>query len=325
MSGTGGPPEGPRDPHQVLEEAMARIAVLEQEARARAEALAAPTPSMGINNPTPSHRPRLEGNAWKNVTTFVNLHKTDGTPDILVSYLEKIYGDPNSTERAARGLMQLRQGEKQSFAKFLPLLEKSFAEAGAMDWPDQAKRPLLLSALNSTMMTALTNRGIPKTFMEIVERLHDISTDLDTAANMRRGTYRPSGARPSRQNDEVYGPMDIEPPETRIGSTRARNSSGYPSKHPEDKILLGKRAKWVDKEVMDKRKEEGRCLRCGRDRCSIRRCPLKPARRPDRTPSRSPSPKSKTKVSRARPEVKEAAYEDDDDSDNAPSDESENA
>ncbi len=75
---------------------------------------------------------------------------------------------------------------------------------------------------------------------------------------------------------------------------------------------------------MDKRKEEGRCLRCGRDKCSIRKCPLKPARRPERTPSRSPSPSRKTKVSRARPEVKEAAFEDDEDSDDA-SDGSENA
>ncbi len=216
----------------------------------------------------------------------------------------------------------MKQGEKQPFAKFLPLLEKTFAEAGALSWPDDAKVPLLLKALNNTMKTALTQRGIPKSFEGIINQLHEISTDLDTMSLAKTTTSYRQPAR-HQKSEEVYDPMDIDPPETRISSAGTRNSTGYPSKRSEDKILIGKRAKWVDKEVMDKRKEEGRCLRCGRDKCSIRKCPLKPARRPERTPSRSPSPSRKTKVSRARPEVKEAAFEDED-SDDA-SDGSENA
>ncbi len=97
---------------------------------------------------------RLEGNAWKNITTFVNTHADDGTPKSLISYLDRIYGDPNAQSRAARTLYDMKQGEKQPFAKFLPLLEKTFAEAGALSWPDDAKVPLLLKALNNTMKTA---------------------------------------------------------------------------------------------------------------------------------------------------------------------------
>ncbi|KAL4732797.1 hypothetical protein BDV11DRAFT_201350 [Aspergillus similis] len=70
--------------------------------------------------------------------------------------------------------------------------------------------------------------------------------------------------------------MEWEPTTTiNINSTRAgRNRNGYPSKRPEDQALLGKRAKWVDKSEISTRWREGRCLRCGRDRCRIEQCPL---------------------------------------------------
>lgn len=59
-----------------------------------------------------------------------------------------------------------------------------------------------------------------------------------------------------------------------------RNTYGYRSKRPEDQALLGKRAKWVEKEEMDARYHEGRCLRCGRDNCRVDRCPLAAPIRP---------------------------------------------
>lgn len=66
-----------------------------------------------------------------------------------------------------------------SFLKFLPRLEKEFADADALEWHDEAKRQILLSALNKTMTNALMNRGIPATFSDLISWLHEISTDID--------------------------------------------------------------------------------------------------------------------------------------------------
>jgi hypothetical protein len=77
---------------------------------------------------------RLEKNALKNVATFVRERRDTGGPMDLLLYLERIYGDPNLTARAAQRLQSLRQGEKVPFSKFLPILEREFADAGAMEW-----------------------------------------------------------------------------------------------------------------------------------------------------------------------------------------------
>lgn len=83
---------------------------------------------------------RLEKLAWKNTGTYVKMRRNDGTPQELLDHLEGIYGDPNSKARAARRLHQMRQQEDQPFSKFLPRLEKEFADIGALEWPNEAKR-----------------------------------------------------------------------------------------------------------------------------------------------------------------------------------------
>jgi hypothetical protein len=49
----------------------------------------------------------------------------------------------------------------------------------------------------------------------------------------------------------------------------------------QNKQLAGKRAKWVNRDEMERRRKEGSCFRCGRKECRIDKCPLRPARRPD--------------------------------------------
>ncbi|KAH7110440.1 hypothetical protein EDB81DRAFT_736152, partial [Dactylonectria macrodidyma] len=79
--------------------------------------------------------------------------------------------------------------------------------------------------------------------------------------------------------------MEWEPtPATlsKVNSARSRNLHGYPSKRPQDQALVGKRAKWVNRDEMDARYAEGRCLRCGRGDCRVDTCPLAAAIRPTR-------------------------------------------
>jgi hypothetical protein len=47
---------------------------------------------------------RLEKMALKNTSTFMRERHEDGTPDDLLHYLERIYGDPNVKARAVQRL-----------------------------------------------------------------------------------------------------------------------------------------------------------------------------------------------------------------------------
>jgi hypothetical protein len=258
---------------------------------------------------------RLEGNAWKNVTTFVTLRRSNGTPSAFFTYLESLYGDPNAKTRAASRLHELKQGEHQSFAKFLPVLEREIADAGALEWHDDAKRPIILRALNSQLSNALVSRGIPGTFQEIINTLHSISTDIDmlnVQKGSRKESQQPRTTQPNaNRREEVYlagDAMDWAPTTTvSTGRAQVTNPGGFRSSRPEDQPLLGKRAQWVAKEVINQRLAEGRCLRCGRDGCVIRRCPLKAAVRPaTATPPKARSNNTRT----SRTKVTEAAYVD---------------
>ena len=89
------------------------------------------------------------------------------------------------------------------------------------------------------------------------------------------------------------------------GRTVNRNLGGFPSKRPEDRALLGKRAKWVNKTELEKRRADGRCFRCGRDGCRIERCPLAAAIRPT-TNIRSTATQERARVIKA--DIEEAIY-----------------
>jgi hypothetical protein len=214
---------------------------------------------------------RLEKLAWKNTGTFVKLRRNTGEPQALLDYLENIYGDPNIKARAARRLHQIRQPEDMSFSRFLPRLEKEFADADALDWHDEAKRQILLGALNKTMTNSLMNRGIPATFADLISRLHEISSDMD-ALDITKAERTRRSRTPGRNNDE----MDWTP-------TVSINRTEPHTKHRRPESKAPRQAQWVSQDELDQRRAEGKCLRCGRSGHLIARCALLPARPPNST------------------------------------------
>ncbi|KAK5791877.1 hypothetical protein VI817_007186 [Penicillium citrinum] len=212
--------------------------------------------------------------AMKNTATWMRERKDNGTPNELIAYLERIYGDPNIQDRAIQRLQRLRQKDDQTFEKFLPSFEREMADAGALDWPDRIKKGILLSTLNKKTYQALAARGVPSDFPSLIQVLHQISTDMaGFQASFGREAYS-SNIR-SRREESVYDQMDWTP--TVQNTNRRRNSNESVSS---DEELRTKRAKWVSPEEIRARRREGRCLRCGRSECRASRCPLQPAVNP---------------------------------------------
>jgi hypothetical protein len=208
---------------------------------------------------------RLEKLAWKNTGTYVKHSRDTAGPDDLLAYLEGMYGDPNAQSRAARRLHQIKQTNGQPFTRFLPKLEKEFADAGAINWPDEARRQILLGALNEEMSAALMNRGVSATYSGLVSRLHEITTDMD-ALNLNKNERNKSSRRRQKDPDAMDWTPTVNANRTNSRENRYRKG-------------VDKRAKWASHEEMTRRREEGLCLRCGGDDHYIAECPYRPAER----------------------------------------------
>ncbi|KAK6855471.1 hypothetical protein PG995_009003 [Apiospora arundinis] len=217
---------------------------------------------------------RLERTPQNMTIAFMERGGTDGQyqPQHYLSYLESCYGDPNLEARAIDRLQKLAQKDSESFATFLPKFERELADGGGSDWPDRVKISWLRGALNITLKRALA--GIyptPSTYPEYVRLVQVLGSQLDELTP-RHSTPRGNAASPSHTAIDS-GPMDWEP--TRV------HRAILESNKKDNARLKGKRAKWVSSEDIERRKREGRCIRCSRHGCSPKECPLQPPRRPE--------------------------------------------
>lgn len=248
---------------------------------------------------------RLERIPQNMTIAYVEKGGSDGfySPDQYFKYLYACYGDPNAQARAVDRLRTMKQRNEESFATFLPRFEKELADSGGAEWTDSVRINYLEGALNHKLRDRLISISeLPTDYSDYVRTLQMIGSRLDSLElsnrqNARRRTgdqsfNRPKASTTTDTNDE----MDWEP--TKVNRTAQSNNDDH---------LRGKTAKWVDQTELDKRKNEGRCYRCGRLNCRIPICPLKPAQRPARPPTSTRSPTSTTRVQK----VNQALIEED--------------
>ena len=116
---------------------------------------------------------------------------------------------------------------------------------------------------------------MPSDYHALVARLYDISTDfeaLNMFENLKKTLPGSHTSKKPAEKEEIYDPIDIDPPGwNKVKASAARSSrtnpNGQPSTRKEDADLIGKRAKWVLKEILEERKDRGACFRCGRKGC----------------------------------------------------------
>lgn len=222
--------------------------------------------------------------------------------DFLV-YLNRCYGDPNLRRSARARLDRLKQGDKESFAAFLPKFEKELADSGGAVWSDDIKIDRLEKTLNAQMTDLLYNkRRMLTDYFGFLQELQELGANLEKKRYITQKSKQPQEF-PSYR---TFGkPQGGQPSSTPQGDTM----DWEPTKvnravQKQNKDLKNKRAKWVDQEELDRRRKEGRCFRCGRTGCSVASCPLLPPRKPSQT--------TKANARRIKP-VLEAAVEEDSD------------
>jgi hypothetical protein len=212
---------------------------------------------------------RLEGKGLQLALTFITLNRgaADASAARLLDYLEGIFGDRYKTQRAVETLRTMKQGPKELFSAFIPRFEKALADAGGMDWPDEVKRSHLDGALTFELRRLAVTMPVVETYSEYVDELMRIS---DLYRSTMRHAPREQQQQPAHR--ETGEAMDWEP--TRAAPA-APTQKGQKTK---------KRARWVSQEEMDKRREEGRCFRCGASGHLAKKCEYDAPRRPANAP-----------------------------------------
>jgi hypothetical protein len=201
---------------------------------------------------------RLRGDALTQVEPWVKaVHQNDQySVDGLVEQLRAAYDDAQAAERASSKLTTMRQGNK-SFAAFLAEFDRTILEAGGLAWADQVKKTFLNNCLSKELKTALVPVIAPTVYREYCSLLHTVSNNLEALKKDDKLRTTPQFTTP----ETVPAPdiMDWAPTPIQVATART------------------KRAQWVEKDILQKRREEERCLRCGEGGHFVSGCTLLPA------------------------------------------------
>ena len=188
--------------------------------------------------------------------------------------LTLVFSDPQSKQRAQRKLESLRQGNR-TFMDVYMEWQSLVIKAGGSTWPDDVKKMTLDRVLNDELAKSLITAPSTTNFEAYCGVLKEIDDKMRAfkATRVQARTAKSSNDHmthlPTQQRHHIekQEPMDWQSTVVPLASTQV------------------KRAKWVDREEINKRKELGRCLRCGASGHRVKSCPYAPARLPTQSNS----------------------------------------
>lgn len=201
--------------------------------------------------------PLAQVTPWVQARVSVNKSLDEVALDQLIQQLRNAYDDPESQERAMRSLQTLKQNGK-SFSSYLAKFERLLLEAGGLEWDEAVKKAMLSNGLSLDIQKTLAATPTPPTYDAYISLIHTVAHNLDSIKLQEKGAR-------SRPVPTTAGePMDWESSRTVTVASQSR----------------ARRAVWVSKEVLEERKAQGSCLRCGNGGHFSKQCELLPARRP---------------------------------------------
>lgn len=209
------------------------------------------------------------------------LEKPTYSEAAFLNYLENTYANKQLRQQAIFDLRSLQQRPNQPFLSFYPVFERTLTTAGGSSFPDQVKKDYLYNSLSKELQRLLVTVELPANWEGYVQKVQEKATLFESLKRQNSHTSFPSSFPPSPSSlppSQGYGePMDLSNVFTFSKELQEEN-----------KKLKGKRAVWVSKEVLEERKKNRLCFRCGRKGCTARACPLLPARSPTSQPFSQP-------------------------------------
>src|SRR5271163_741324 len=212
---------------------------------------------------------RLEGKGLQLALTFITVNRdaSNASATRLLEYLDNIFGDRHKAQRAVETLRTMKQGPRELFSAFLPRFEKALADAGGMTWPDEVKRSHLDGALTFELRRLIITMSPVAAYGAYVDEILRVS-------DLYRSAMRHAPKEQLMAHRGASDAMDWEP-------TRAAAAAPLQGDQK-------RRAKWVSQEERNKRRQEGRCVRCGASGHWGPECEFLPARPTEARLARGP-------------------------------------
>lgn len=220
----------------------------------------------------------LQGDAAKRIYPWVSLAtKTDTLTTVaLLEQMDQAFSDPEEQTKALRSLNRMKQG-KDDLRLYIGRFEQALLKAGGWTWEENVKKSMFFRGVNRTIKDRMVGKDEPATYSKLVAMVRKISDDLQ-ALNIDNGVWRPFNSK-SHDSGSTSKPqassesMDWEP--------TPRAAANKPPRKGDKRTP----AKWASKDVLEQRRADGVCLRCGGDDHFIDKCGYGPAKRPSRSTS----------------------------------------
>lgn len=207
--------------------------------------------------------------AFENTTQF--------TKEGFLKHLRFAFKDHAIRDKAIAKLNTLHQGNR-AFYELLTEFDRLLLEAGGHGWDDTVKKGYLRAAINNDLREKLITMDEAESYIDYCGQIKRVADRMEEHRRIARARSL-NGNRSQVQKNQQYvsmpakahsppalaiqpDPMDWEPTPARTNNVQTR------------------RARWVSEEEREKRKKDGRCLRCGASGHMIARCPYRPAARP---------------------------------------------
>ena len=254
---------------------------------------------------------RLKGDAAKRIFPWVNAADQDKTlcTKDLFDQMNIAFLDPRAKEKALAALNRTKQG-KLSINDFLGKFDQLLLEAGGWNWADSIRKGYLKDALSTKILTALVGTEEKPTYEEYCQQLRRVADQLEEvqekSSGRPYGQWRQRARREGSQPTENHDPMDWEAAiaaAVRVAVAGRTTTEG----------------RWASEKEVSRRRQEGLCLRCGKDGHFVRDCRTK-LNKPQHESKKPRVAAAKVKgAKRIRPQKEE---EDGDDESSLASDES---
>jgi len=229
---------------------------------------------------------RTTGDARARIFPWVAVHAASSTLSQFFQHLDGAFKDAHMAETARNKLQNMRQ-KTPNVRDFIQDFNKEALTASLFD--HAILKSMFLHALNHELRAALAGTIFSES-TTIEEMQSHVAAVSDNLWRLKLSSKK-KGATPqtATSSDFSSDAMDWEPSRTQA-----------------------LRAKWVSQKEIDRRRDDGSCLRCGKKGHLINSCPLKPALNPERKPARATKATSRLKERDAEMDLDNATEVDSD-------------
>lgn len=232
---------------------------------------------------------RLKGKASRRMLPWISAKQQSEkapTLDEFYQALDQAFSDVELQRKALVRINTMKQG-KRDFEDFLTEFDSALIDAGGLLWDDAQKKALLDTAVNRHLLEGTIGTDQPHTYEEYCKQLRRIGHQQQRIARLSQKASNSQAAQPGAKKDPAHDHhdvMDWESTSAQISALQAQVAALRTEGRQR-----GKRATWVSDAEIQKRRSDGKCVRCGSEKHFVRNCLMMPARRPGQVNAVQPS------------------------------------